>query len=375
MGLVQIDFVNVLAPSHYLVLFSRVGPYPLARFDDLVYRRREFIEHWAHEASIVPVELWPLLAYRRETHRVRPYGFEAFLERNPRYVADAKDLVRIRGPIVSADLPDPEGASRRIEKSWVSVPRAVLEALFGRGTLAIADRRPGFVRVYDLTERILPPEILGTSVDRADAVRDLLRMAARALAVATADDLADYFRMSATIVKPRLAELVADGSLQQVHVEGWTSAAYTSAGAVSAARIDASALLSPFDPLVWHRARARRVFDFDHRFEIFVPAEKRRWGCYVLPFLQGDRLVARVDLRSDRETRTLRVLAAHLEKHADAHALAPGLAAELEALSVWLEFDRIDVSARGQLARALLAVLRSKSPSPHRANPSRPRTV
>ena len=375
MGLVQIDFVNVLAPSHHVVLFSRVGAYPVARLDDLIYRRRTFIEHWAHEASIVPTELWPLLAYRRESHRIRPYGFEAFLERDPSYVAAVEALVRARGPVVAADLPDPEGVPRRLEKAWVSVPRAVLEALFGRGTLAIADRRRGFVRVYDLADRILTPEILGRSVDRAEAHRGLLRMAARALAVATADDLADYFRMPASIARPRLSELVAEGSLEHVHVEGWPPAFKAADAGRAMTRVDAAALLSPFDPLVWHRPRARRLFDFDHRFEIFVPAEKRRWGCYVLPFLQGDRLVARVDLRSDRDARTLRVLAAHLEDHADADAVAPPLAAELAELGAWLRLDAVDVSPRGRLGRALRAAVRSETPSRVRANPRRSRAV
>jgi uncharacterized protein YcaQ len=306
---------------------------------------------------------------------VRPYGFERFLERNPEYVADAERRVRARGALVAADLPDAEGTSRRIEKSWVSAPRAVLEALFGRGTLAIADRRPGFVRVYDLAERIVPAGIRGTSMDRAEAIRGLLRMAARSLAIATADDLADYFRMPAALVKPRLAELLADGSLQQIQVEGWRAPAFKSADAVPVRRIDASALLSPFDPLVWHRPRGRRLFGFDHRFEIFVPAGKRRWGCYVLPFLQGDRIVARVDLRSNREARALDVLAAYLEDHAAADAVAPALAAELASLTAWLRLSRIEVRAPGPLGRALVAALRPGSSTPARTNPSRSRAV
>jgi uncharacterized protein YcaQ len=357
LGLVQLDYVNVLVPAHYQVLFSRLGPYNRARFDDVVYRRREFTEQWAHEASIVPVETWPLLRHRMETHRVRPYGFESFLAKNVGYVTRVLDEVRARGPLTAEDLPAPDDGSRRIPGAWVTVPRAVLEAHFGRGLLAVADRRPNFARAFDLAERLLPPEHHGRQVGLEEAQRELLRLAARSHGIGTAADLADYYRMSIREARPRLAELVEAGELREVRVEGWRELAYLHAEARMPARVDAATLVSPFDPVVWYRARVARLFGFDYRIEIFVPREKRKWGYYVLPFLLGDRLVARVDLKADRSTRRLRVLAANLEPHAEPAVVIEPLAAELRTMAAWLGLESVAVENRrdfaGQLARLL----------------------
>jgi uncharacterized protein YcaQ len=359
LGLLQIDYVNVLLPAHYQVPFSRLGPYDRALFDDVVYRRRQFTEQWAHEASIVPVETWPLLRYRMETHRVRPWGFEAFLERYPEYVARVLDEVRGRGPLTADDLPEADGVPRRLEGAWhASVARAVLEAHFGRGVLAVADRRPNFARAYDLAERVLPPEHHGRRVGREEAQRELLRQAARAHGVAAASDLADYYRMPIGEARPRLAELVADGALRPVRVEGWREPAFLHPEARLPRQINAAALLSPFDPVVWYRPRTARLFGFEYRVEIFVPQEKRRWGYYVLPFLLGDRLVARVDLKADRAARRLLVLAAHLEAGADPGEVAAALAGELRALAGWLGLDAVVVERRGGFARPLAAAVR-----------------
>ena len=358
LGLVQIDYVNVLIPAHYQVLYSRLGPYPVSRFDDLVYRRREFIEQWAHEASIVPVETWPLLRHRRDSHRVRPWGFERIMAQCPAYVDSVLEHVRARGPLTAADLPDPEGVSRKIENAWhASVARATLEAHFGRGALAIADRLPNFTRTYDLAERVVSKEHHARQVDREDAQRELLRLAARSHGVGTAADLADYYRMPVRDARPRLAELVESGDLREVRVEGWRAIAYLSREARLPDRIEASALLSPFDPVVWFRARAAQLFDFEHRFEIFTPPEKRKWGCYVLPFLLDDRLAARVDLKADRTNRRLLVLAAYREPHAEAGRTAEALAGELKTLAGWLELESIVVGRKGNLARQLTAAL------------------
>jgi uncharacterized protein YcaQ len=364
LGLVQLDFVNVVVPAHYQVLFSRLGPYDRARLDDLLYRRRAFTEQWAHEASIVPVETWPLLRHRMETHRVRPYGFEKFLEQQPDYVQQVLDEVRARGPLTAADLPAPNGISRWITR-WIreawfaSVPRAVLEAHFGRGILAIANRLPNFTRTYDLADRVLPAEHHGRLVEREEAQRELLRQAARAHGVGTAADLADYFRMPIIEARRRLAELVDTGQLKQVRVECWHEPAYLHPAAPLPRRIDAAALLSPFDPVIWFRPRAARLFDFEYRFEIFTPAEKRRWGSYVLPFLFGDRLVARVDLKADRTGRRLLVQAAYLEPHAEAAKVAEALAVELRTLAEWLELDSVAVGRRGDFARRLAVAVRA----------------
>ncbi len=361
LGLLQLDYVNVLVPAHYQVPFSRLGPYERSRLDDLVYRRRAFTEQWAHEASIVPVANWPLLRHRMATHRVRPWGFERFLTRHREYVAWVLQEVRARGPVTADDLPDPDGAPRRMSDKWgwgLAVKRQVLEAHFGFGRLAVAGRLPNFARVYDLAERVVPAAHYRRVVHPEDAQRALLLLAARAHGVGTAADLADYYRMPLRQARPRLGELVENGELRQVRVERWREPAYLHTKARLPKQIDAAALLSPFDPVVWFRPRAARLFDFDYRIEIFVPAPKRKWGYYVLPFLLGDRLVARVDLKADRKTRCLRVPAAYVERRADADVVAPALAAELQTMAPWLGLESVSVGRRGDLARRLAAAVR-----------------
>lgn len=356
LALLQLDFVNVLVPSHYLVPFSRLGAYDRGRLDRLAAGRR-FTEQWAHEASLVPVEAWPLLAHRREEFVCRPRGFEGFLREHPDYVERVLAAVRERGPLSADELPDPERGPARLEHSWFgSARRAVLETFFGRGVLAVMERRR-FTRVYDLAERVVPAEHRERRVERPEAERELLRRAARALGVATAGDLADYFRMFVADVKPRLAELVTAGELVPVAVEGWRDTAYLDPAARRPRRVRAAALLSPFDPLIWFRPRTARLFEFDYRFEIFVPPAKRRWGAYVLPFLWRERLAARVDLKADRDTRTLRVQGAWREPWADPDEVAAPLAAELATLAGWLELPRVAVDERGDLAPALAAAI------------------
>ncbi len=370
LGLLQIDYVNVLVPAHYQVPFSRLGPYATSPLDDLVYRRHEFTEQWAHERSIVPVETWPLLRHRRERHRVRPWGFEKFLEKNPTYVNWVLKEVRARGPLRADDLPDPRGMSqlagawnvsrdpRRMTDRWgwgLAVKTQVLEAHFGFGRLAVAARLPNFARAYDLAERVLPPEHHLRQVGREEAQRELLRLAARSHGVGTADDLADYYRMPIREARQRIAELLEAGELREVQVEGWREPAYLDPSARLPGRIDASALLSPFDPVVWYRPRVARLFHFDYRIEIWVPQPKRRWGYYVLPFLLGDRLVARVDLKADRTGRRLLVLAAYIEPDAAPGTVADALAAELRAMAAWLSLDSVSVGRRGGFARPLAA--------------------
>ena len=364
LGLLQLDFVNVLVPSHYLVPFSRVGPYDRAALDRVVYGGREFTEQWAHEASIIPVDTWPLLRHRRDTHIARPWGFDTIMARHHHYVDTAIGVIREKGPLGPADLPDPTHTGRRLPGSWYgSVPRAVLEACFGRGQLAVTARRENFSRVFDLAERVIPLEHYHRQCDRHESQRELLRIAARACGVGTAADLADYFRMKVGEARPRIHELVAAGDLEAVHVEGWREAAYIPSdsgpdAAISASPINACALLSPFDPLIWFRPRTKRLFGFDYRFEIFVPAAKRKWGSYVLPFLMGERLAARVDLKADRPNGRLLVPGAYLEPWADADVAAPALAAELRTLAAWLGLGTFRVGRRGRFTRPLAAALR-----------------
>jgi uncharacterized protein YcaQ len=359
LGLLQIDFVNVLVPSHYIVPFSRLGAYDRSLLDEVVYRGREFTEQWAHEASIVPVETWPLLRHRMETHRARPWGFDSFMEKNPAYVEQVLEEVRARGPLAADDLPGPEGGPRRIPGTWVrTVPRAVLEAHFARGVLAVTERRPNFARSFDLAERCLPSDHYQRRETREESQRELMRLAARAHGVGTAADLADYYRMFVREARPRLQDLVAAGELREVRVEGWREGAYLDPRA-RAPRLAAAALLSPFDPVVWYRPRTRRLFGFDYRFEIFVPRPQRRWGSYVLPFLLGDRLVARVDLKSDRLRRRLRVLGAFVEPETRPGTVAEALAGELRTMASWLGLESVAVERRGGFARALAAALRA----------------
>jgi hypothetical protein len=249
---------------------------------------------------------------------------------------------------------------RRIPGAWIgTVPRAALEAHFGRGLLGIADRRPNFARAYDMAERIVPPRHHTRQVDREDAQRELLRLAGRALGIATAADLADYYRMPVREARPRLAELVEAGDLRATRVEGWGAPAYMHREARVPRSIAAATLLSPFDPVVWYRPRAQRLFQFEYRIEIFVPQLQRKWGYYVLPFLLGERLVARVDLKADRGARRLRVLAAYLEPGADSGTVAQALAAELATWAGWLDLDSVAVERRSSFAREVTAAARA----------------
>lgn len=340
LGLLQLDFVNVVCPAHYQVLFSRLGSYDTSLLDRLAYRRRELTEAWAHEASLVPVELWPHLAHRRAAHPFRPRGFDSFLKKHPGYVDWVLAEIDRRGPLAAEDLPAPEGVDRRLEGSWLgTVPRALLEHLFGRGVLAVAGRRASMARTFDRSERLVPPEHHGRAVSREEAQRELVRIAARAHGIAGAADLADYFRLRVGEAQPRIAELVEGGELRQVEVEGWRGPVYLHRDARLPRRIEAASLISPFDPLIWTRKRTERLFGFDYRFEIFTPREKRRWGCYVLPFLLGERLVARVDLKAERSSGRLLVLATHFEDGADLAEVKPALAAELETMAGWLGLE------------------------------------
>jgi uncharacterized protein len=333
--LLQIDCVNVVCPAHYMVPFSRLGPYDRCAFDKLVYRSGEFAEHWAHEISIIPAETWPLLRYRRETDRVRPWGFEKVLEERAGYAAMALEEIKRRGPLAADDLPPPEG-STRIPGAWIgTVARGVLEAHFLRGTLAAAGRRSDFSRLYDLAERVIPAEHRCREVGYDEGRRALLLQAARAHAVGTAKDLADYFRMPVGEARPLLRGLVESGQLYEARVEGWREIAYLDPEAEVPRSIEAAALLSPFDPLIWCRPRIERLFGFEYRVEIFVPPEKRKYGFYVLPFLLGENLVARVNLKMDRASGRLRVIGKWFEGR-KTKSIDAALSAELGVLEAWL---------------------------------------
>jgi uncharacterized protein YcaQ len=302
------------------------------------------------------------LRHRMERRDTRAY-FAALMKKHPDYAAWVLEHVKDNGPVTAEDMPDREGVARRIPNSWArSVPRAALESHFGQGRLAVVERKPNFARVYDLAERVIPKEHHARVVGPEEAQRELVLLAARAYGVATVADLADYYRMPAPVARVRVQELVESGALEEARVEEWREPAYVMPEDARDARwaprsIDAAALLSPFDPVVWFRPRASRLFDFDYRIEIYVPAAKRKWGYYVLPFLLGDRIVARVDLKADRAAKRVLVLAAHLEGHAHAEAVAPALARELRALATWLALDGVAVRSRSSLSRAIASAL------------------
>lgn len=359
LGLLQIDYVNVLVPAHYQVPFSRLGAYDRAALDDLVYRRREFVEQWAHEASIVPVERWSSVRHLADGTDRRVRALERYATRSAGYVDLVRHQVRARGALAAGELHGPDDAGERDSWGWTEA-KVALELLFVRGELAIAERRSDMARVFDLAERVIPATHRDRAVGREEAQRELLHSAGRAHGVGTAADLADYYRMPARVVRPRLMELVESGTLREVRVEGWRDPAYLDPAATMPRRIGAATLLSPFDPLIWFRPRVARLFAFDYRFEIFFPRAKRKWGYYVLPFLLGERLVARVDLKAERTKRKLLVQAAYIEPHADPRVVAAALVDELSTLAGWLELDSVAVARRGDFARTLKAEVSSR---------------
>lgn len=362
LGLFQIDSVSAIVRAHYMPLFSRLGPYPQSLLDGAaVGRKRLLFEYWAHEASLLPVESYPLMRWRMERAESGKgtYGALArFGRERADFVEAVFSEVEKRGPIAASDFDGERGSG-----GWWgwSETKHALEVLFWAGRITTAERKPSFERLYDLPERVLPKAVLDMPTpEPAEAHRELLRIASRALGVATASDLRDYFRMSPGDAEPRIAELVEAGDLLPVKVEGWANKAYLDPKARKPRKVEAQALLAPFDPLVWERSRTERLFDFHYRIEIYTPAEKRIYGYYVLPFLLGERLVGRVSLKADRAASKLLVHATYAEKHAPDHA-AEALLDELRSMAAWLELDGIEITNSGNLAPALLDAAGSAS--------------
>ncbi|CAN7563802.1 winged helix-turn-helix domain-containing protein [Phenylobacterium sp. LjRoot225] len=359
LGVVQIDSVNVVSRTHYLPAFSRLGAYPRALLDEVAWSRRPALfEYWAHEASLLPLSSQPLLRWRMaDAHDgVGVWkGVARFLRERRDVVDRALDEIRARGPLAASEL---ELGDRGAGGWWGwSEAKRALEGLFWTGELTTATRRGTFERVYGLPDKVLPNAVLNTPTPpRDEAQRALLRIAARAMGVATERDLRDYFRMGVAEARARLAELVEAGELVPVAVKGWRETAYLDPAARRPRRIATAALLSPFDNAIWFRERTERMFGVRVRLEIYTPAHKRTHGYYVLPFLEDDALTARVDLKADRKAGTLRVLASHAEPWAMAET-AGRLAAELERMAGWLGLERVAVAPRGDLAEALAAEL------------------
>ncbi len=350
LGLVQIDSVNVLVRSHYLPLFSRLGPYRRELLDAAAYGRRprSLFEYWAHEASLVDLANFPLLRWRMERARKLEGAWgnvTRFARERPDYVAAVRAEIEARGPLGAGDLERP---GRRASAWWGwSEGKLALEYLFWAGIVTTAQRR-NFERLYDLTERVIPPALYAApALDAAEAQRRLLLIAARALGVATERDLRDYFRLSPADARARVAELVDAGELRAVAVEGWKQPGYVPPGFSVPRKVAARALLSPFDSLVWDRARTERLFGFEFRLEIYTPQHKRVHGYYVLPFLLGDRLVARVDLKADRARGKLLAHAVHLEPGAARAETLAELRDELRDMARWLELEGVESPVRG----------------------------
>jgi len=364
-GLLQIDSVNVLVRSHYLPLFSRLGGYPRALLERAAYRRpRALFEYWAHEASLLPVALQPLLRWRMARAEHEAWGGMRRLNaEKPGFVAEVLAAVAERGPVGASELQ--EERPRRAGPWWDwHDTKTALEWLFYTGQVSTAGRR-NFERLYDLTERVIPADVLAVPTpEPAEAHRELIRIAAKALGVGTEKDLRDYFRLSPEQAGPAVAALVEEGALAPVIVDGWRQQAYLDPSARIPRRVAAAALLSPFDSLIWERSRTERLWGFRYRLEIYTPAPKRVHGYYVLPFLLGDDLAARVDLKADRKAGVLRVQSAHLEAGRPAGEVAVALAAQVTELAEWLELDGVAPPQTGEFARQLSTALRATGAVP-----------
>ncbi len=348
--LLQLDSVNVAVRAHYMPAFSRLGHYPRERLDEYAYRKARLFEGWGHVASLLPMEHYPLMRHRMVSARPWP-RLEGLIQEQRAYIDSVRDQVATRGPLTVSDLED--GGDRYGPWWGLSRGKIALEWLFHNGTLA-GTRRGNFTRVYDLAERVIPSKIMNSpALARPDAQREMLGLAADALGIGTLTDIADYYRIKVPEARPRLRELVEEGVLNEVSVEGWQQPAYMHRDARLPRRAGATAIISPFDSLVWFRDRTERLFDFLYRIEIYVPKPKRQYGYYVYPFLHNGELVARVDLKADRANGVLMVQAAYLEEGRDAGEVSAALARELTSMAEWLDLRHVAVENRGDLAGAL----------------------
>ncbi|HEY1298465.1 MAG TPA: crosslink repair DNA glycosylase YcaQ family protein [Chloroflexota bacterium] len=371
----QIDSVNVLVRAHYVPAFARLGPYPMDALDTLTYRRRELFEYWGHAACLLPMHLFPLVRYRMQSDLTREY----IATDRGAPVAQAYAEVAERGPITAGELSNP-GKRSGNWWGWAS-GKAALEYLYDAGLVAIAGRR-GFERQYDLVERVIPREVLEVTIPREEAMKQLICLAAQAYGVGTFQDIVGYFntdgwrdrmrpglhweraetndpRRVKPVARRLVAELVDEGRLLPALVDGWSEVAYVHPAARVPPSVHARALVTPFDSLVWERKRIHRLFGMKYSIELYTPIAKRVYGYYVCPFLLGETLVARIDLKADRQRRVLVVQGAFLEPGHQARDVVDELLAELRQMQGWLELEAIEVVERGDLAAPLRVILRS----------------
>ncbi|HEX3788236.1 MAG TPA: crosslink repair DNA glycosylase YcaQ family protein [Pseudonocardiaceae bacterium] len=365
--LLQLDSVNVAVRAHYMPLFSRLGPYPMELLDEAAWsdsarKPRLLVEYWAHVASLIPVADWPLLRWRMRRYADPGEDYFSGVRANTALMTDILAVVKELGPVGAGPVERQLGLVVERERGpggWWNrsdVKRAC-EYLFATGELTTGTRR-SFERLYDLTERVIPTDLLAVELDADQAAVALTERAARAFGVATEPDLRDYYRIAPQRSRAAVAELVEAGVLEQVEVRGWGAPAYRHVEARTPRRIAARALLCPFDPLVWRRERAERLFDFFYRIEIYVPEHLRVHGYYVFPFLLGEDMAARVDLKADRAAGVLRVRGAFAEPGVDTGHVVVELAEELRVMADWLGLSGVEVGQRGDLATALGRICR-----------------
>lgn len=349
-GVIQLDSVNVFSRTHYMPFFTRLGAYDRTNLNKWLWRSGEVFEYWGHEASLMPMEHNPFLRWRMNA-RWHWGRVERIKEEDPGYLERVLQQVRQEGPLRTGDLDDPGERDPSSMWGW-SKGKVALEALFQQGRVSVHDR-VNFVRHYAASEEVIPHEVRMADPGRQGGQKRLIENAARSMGVATLDDLADYYRIRVPEARPLVAELVDEGRLAEVAVEGWDGTSYLHPDARLPRRSSGRSLLSPFDSLIWHRPRVERLWDFHYRIEIYVPEAKRVYGYYVLPFLLDGMLVARVDLKTDRQAGVLRVRGAWSEPAVDRVRVAAELREELEEAAVWLGMGGVEVARNGDLAALL----------------------
>jgi uncharacterized protein YcaQ len=354
LGLIQLDSVNVCVRTHYMPFYSRLGAYDQNSLDAWLNDSGEHFEYWAHEASVLPVDRYPLWRWRMGQMGVWRSA-QALFEAHPELIHDVRRQVDEHGPLTVRDLDAP---NHRNEAWWGYGPGKIcLEVLFAQGEIT-AKRTGNFTRLYDMPERMIPQQwYLADALGEQEAYRALLRAATSHHGVGTLHDIADYFRLNIPKARPIFADMVERGEIEEVTVPGWGAPAYMAPDTVRPRSIRGTTLLSPFDPVVWYRERAERLFDFRYRIEIYVPEPKRVYGYYVLPLMVDGALVGRVDLKADRKNSALLVRSAFREEGTDSERVAAELSAELERFASWLGLDSIELERKGNVMSELRSAM------------------